>query len=152
MIFYDFKLLNLKFTPWHSIGCTQGEVGTTLFIFNLGARRGWVAYTTPQPFTPRKQHWYPEYSRLGKLPGPVWVSSKRKSLTSTRYRNPDNQTLDNSLFRLCYPGPDFKGISEYVFGGPERKPQWVYVMPGNAMGDRGIVVQLPADARDSSSP
>jgi hypothetical protein len=100
-------------------------------------------------FTPGKQPWYPLYRRLGELQGPVWVGSERKTLTSTRFRNPDNQTLDNSLHRLCSPGLHFRGLPEYVFGGPERKVQWVCVI--DAPGDRRIVL-LPACARDSSSP
>jgi hypothetical protein len=110
------------------------------------------AWLTPRlsQFIPGKQSWYPLYSRLGEQQGQVWVGSNRKTLTSNRFRNPDNQTLDNSIHRLCYPGPHFKGLSEYVFGGLERKVQRVYVI--NALRDQEIAVLLPACARDFSSP
>jgi hypothetical protein len=74
--------------------------GITLYLCDLGARRGWVVSTTPRPLYPRER---PGTRCTGGLwaPGLVWTFAINLAPTGIRF--PDRPARSQSLYQLGYP-------------------------------------------------
>jgi hypothetical protein len=57
----------------------EGGRGIDLIFLDLGARRGWLVSTTPQPLYPGKDP-VPIVQEAGWAPGPVWTCAKSLAL------------------------------------------------------------------------
>jgi len=79
--------------------------GTAHSILNPALGVGVWLMLRPRPLTPGKEPWYVLYNRLIRPQGRDWrVSTRRKSLSSTRFRTPDRPVCSESLYRQHYPG------------------------------------------------
>jgi hypothetical protein len=80
--------------------------GIALLFPDLGARRGWLASTTPRPIYPRE--------RPGTQCTGGWVGSRtcEKNLVPIGIRFPDRPARKQSLYRLSYSDATLCGQSE----------------------------------------
>ena len=75
----------------------------TLALDGVGGQRH-----PPAALTPGKTR-YPLYKEAGWAPGPVWTGAE--NLAPTGIRSPDRPARSESLYRLSYRGPPFRGDS-----------------------------------------
>ena len=93
--------VKVQFAPEHA---TKGNRGTALiFLFNLGARWGWMVNTTPWPLDPQEGELVPHVQEAGWVPGPTWTGAE--NLAPTGIPSPERPVRSESSYRLCYPGP-----------------------------------------------
>jgi hypothetical protein len=97
-------LVKVKFTLYRPWRAQSGSRGIALLILNLGARRGWVVSTTPQPLYPRE--------RSGTHRTRGWVGPRAglevaKNIAPAGMRSPDCPARSQSIYRLSYSAHQF---------------------------------------------
>jgi len=72
----------------------------------MGARWEWVVDATPRPLYPRERDPVPTVQEARWAPGPVWTGAE--NLAPTEIRSPSRPALNETLYRLSYPGPHLR--------------------------------------------
>jgi len=74
----------------------------------------WEFNATPGPPYPRERYPVPNVQEAGWAPGSVWKGLK--NLASTGIQSPDRPALNESLYRLRYPGPPVPEVPLLIEG------------------------------------
>jgi hypothetical protein len=80
-------------------------------MLDLGARRGWVVNTMPQPLYPGRDP-VPNVQEAGWAPVPVWTCGK--NLAPTGIRSLDRPARSQSLYWLSYPAHKMATVADTI--------------------------------------
>jgi hypothetical protein len=98
------SLVKVKAVPLHAKQAQRGGRVIVLYIFDAGARKGWVVIVMPWPFYRRERHQAPIAQEIGWALGPVWIVRQNPALTG--FRAPDRSARSESQtllsFVLCW--------------------------------------------------